>query len=58
MKRTFQQSLIATTLTAAAVFPVSAADYVIDTKDAHAFINFKIKHLGYSWLTRCYRLKN
>ncbi|MBU2713203.1 YceI family protein [Zooshikella harenae] len=28
----------------------SAADYVIDTKDAHAFIQFKIKHLGYSWL--------
>lgn len=29
---------------------VSAAEYVIDTKGAHAFINFKIKHLGYSWL--------
>ena len=28
-----------------------AADYVIDTKGAHAAINFKIKHLGYSWLT-------
>lgn len=28
----------------------NAADYVIDTKGAHAFINFKIKHLGYSWL--------
>ncbi|MBQ4862764.1 YceI family protein [Pseudoalteromonas sp. MMG013] len=28
----------------------SAANYVIDTKGAHAFINFKIKHLGYSWL--------
>jgi polyisoprenoid-binding protein YceI len=27
-----------------------AADYVIDTKGAHAFVNFKIKHLGYSWL--------
>ena len=51
MKRTFQQLLMATTLTAAAAFPVSAADYVIDTKGAHAFINFKIKHLGYSWLT-------
>jgi len=32
-------------------FNVSAADYVIDDKGAHAFINFKIKHLGYSWLT-------
>ncbi|GAA60340.1 UPF0312 protein Pmen_0419 [Pseudoalteromonas sp. BSi20652] len=29
---------------------VDAADYVIDTKGAHAFVNFKIKHLGYSWL--------
>lgn len=28
-----------------------AADYVIDAKGAHASINFKIKHLGYSWLT-------
>lgn len=27
-----------------------AADYTIDTKGAHAFIQFKIKHLGYSWL--------
>jgi polyisoprenoid-binding protein YceI len=30
---------------------VFAADYVIDTKGAHASINFKIQHLGYSWLT-------
>jgi len=27
-----------------------AEDYVIDTKGMHAFIQFKIKHLGYSWL--------
>ena len=27
-----------------------AADYIIDTKGAHAFIQFHIKHLGYSWL--------
>ncbi len=26
------------------------ADYTIDTKGAHAFIQFHIKHLGYSWL--------
>ena len=31
--------------------PAIAADYVIDTKGAHASINFKIRHLGYSWLT-------
>lgn len=29
----------------------NAADYVIDTKGAHASINFKVQHLGYSWLT-------
>lgn len=28
----------------------SAADYAIDTKGAHASINLKIKHLGYSWI--------
>ncbi len=27
-----------------------AAKYIIDTKGSHAFIHFKIKHLGYSWL--------
>lgn len=27
-----------------------ATEYKIDTAGAHAFINFKIKHLGYSWL--------
>lgn len=31
--------------------PASAADYVIDTKNAHASITFRIKHLGFSWLT-------
>lgn len=29
---------------------LGAAEYVIDTKDSHAFIQFKIPHLGYSWL--------
>lgn len=28
-----------------------AADYVIDREGAHASVNFKIQHLGYSWLT-------
>ena len=27
-----------------------ANDYVIDTKGAHAFIQFRVQHLGYSWL--------
>jgi polyisoprenoid-binding protein YceI len=35
-------------LSAPALLP--AADYVIDTEKAHAFIQFRIKHLGYSWL--------
>lgn len=30
--------------------PLQADDYDIDTKGAHAFIQFKIKHIGYSWL--------
>lgn len=29
----------------------NAADYALDIKGAHAFINFKTKHLGVSWLT-------
>ena len=28
----------------------AAENYVIDTKGAHAFVQFRIKHLGYSWL--------
>ena len=51
-------SIIKKTLAAAALSAsvmgmsatASAADYVIDTKGAHAFINFKVSHLGYSWL--------
>jgi polyisoprenoid-binding protein YceI len=31
--------------------PAFAADFVIDTKGQHASIQFRIKHLGYSWLT-------
>jgi polyisoprenoid-binding protein YceI len=27
-----------------------AENYVIDTDGAHAFVQFRIKHLGYSWL--------
>ncbi|KTF14338.1 YceI family protein [Pseudoalteromonas sp. 10-33] len=45
--------LINTAVSAALVLSASAAnaaEYIIDTKGAHAFVNFKIKHLGYSWL--------
>lgn len=34
-----------------AVLPAQAADYVIDTEKAHAFIDFRIQHLGYSWMS-------
>jgi polyisoprenoid-binding protein YceI len=39
-------------MTASFVFatPLQAEEYVIDTKGSHAFIQFRIKHLGYSWL--------
>ncbi len=31
-------------------YSAHAADYVIDTKNAHAFIQFKISHLGFSFI--------
>ena len=45
--------LLAPVLAALAALPTLAlADrYLIDTKDAHASIHFRIQHLGYSWLT-------
>jgi polyisoprenoid-binding protein YceI len=45
----FSLAFVAATLAVAA--PASAADFVIDTAKAHASINFRVKHLGYSWLT-------
>ncbi|MDP5037126.1 MAG: YceI family protein [Alishewanella sp.] len=42
--------LLAATLATLSALPVHAADYVIDTQGAHAFVQFKISHLGYSWL--------
>lgn len=46
------KTLLATGLAMAMVMPLSAsaADYVIDTKGAHASINFKVSHLGYSYI--------
>ncbi|MFC3608323.1 YceI family protein [Stutzerimonas tarimensis] len=32
-----------------------AADYIIDKEGQHAFVNFKISHLGYSWLYGTFR---
>lgn len=48
-----KKTLIAASLFAAtglASVPAVADDYVIDTEGAHAFVQFKINHLGYSWL--------
>ena len=45
------KTLGASVLFAAMASSASAADYMIDNKGAHASINFKIQHLGYSWLT-------
>lgn len=52
--KTLLKSTIVSAAMAAALFSgavAQAADYVIDTKGAHASVQFKIKHLGYSWLT-------
>ncbi|MFT6266536.1 MAG: polyisoprenoid-binding protein YceI [Oleiphilaceae bacterium] len=49
MKKVLLTTILALSTTYAAL--VEAADYKIDVKGAHASINFKIKHLGYSWLT-------
>ncbi len=45
--KTFSAVVMGMALT---VGTVSAAEYEIDTKGAHAFVQFKISHLGYSWL--------
>ena len=43
--------LLASAVTIGLLSPLThAADYIIDHKGAHASVNFKIKHLGYSWL--------
>ena len=40
-------------LTAAMIIsaPTMAGEYQIDTRGAHAFIQFQIKHMGFSWLS-------
>lgn len=47
-----KKTLIAMSLLGlSAMMPVQAADYVIDTEKAHAFIDFRIQHLGFSWMS-------
>lgn len=47
-----KKTMIAVALASTALFTgvTQAEEYVIDVEGQHAFINFKIKHLGYSWL--------
>ena len=48
------KKLLLTTLLLTAPFGISsasAADYVIDVEGMHAAINFKVRHVGISWLT-------
>lgn len=48
------KTLTALSLAGVLLLPGLAAaeveEYVIDTEDGHAFIQFRIQHLGYSWL--------
>ncbi|WP_133405318.1 YceI family protein [Parashewanella tropica] len=45
-----KKTVLMAALFAAMTGSVNAADYKVDIEGAHAFVNFKIKHLGYSWL--------
>jgi polyisoprenoid-binding protein YceI len=48
MKNTITYAFMAAAMLTATT--ASAGEYIIDDKGAHASIEFKIKHLGYSWL--------
>jgi len=50
--RSLSKLLAPLALTAALLAPglAAAEKYIIDTEGAHAFVQFRIKHLGYSWL--------
>ena len=53
MKKTILSRALLTTALAGSLLlsgAVSATDYVIDTKGAHASIDFKVSHLGYSFV--------
>ena len=49
--------LLATVLATSTLISAAAnaTSYKVDTAGQHAFINFKIKHLGYSWLTGTFK---
>lgn len=54
MKKLIASVVTASVLGAASVLgmaaQVQAAEYAVDKKGAHAFVQFRVKHLGYSWL--------
>jgi polyisoprenoid-binding protein YceI len=47
LKKAFAALVLGSALVGGHAF---AADYAIDKQGQHAFVNFKISHLGYSWL--------
>ena len=49
MKKTFKMA-IAGIAAMVAVTSTMAEEYKIDTDGMHAFVQFRVKHLGYSWL--------
>ena len=49
MKKTIKVA-IASIATMAAVSTALAEDYVVDSEGMHAFVQFRVQHLGYSWL--------
>lgn len=48
---TFKKLAAAIAFAASLALPASAAEYAFDIKGQHASIDFRVKHLGYSWLT-------
>ncbi|MGQ4277444.1 YceI family protein [Pseudidiomarina sp. E22-M8] len=49
MKKLLLAAAVSAALTGG-ISQAQAADYVIDIEGQHAFVQFKISHLGYSWL--------
>jgi len=52
------KTLIAAALLMVASMPANAEQYDFDIKGQHAFIQFKVKHLGFSWILGSFRTFN
>ena len=52
IKRSLTTAALAAAIATPVALPTSAqaAEYVLDTEGQHAFIEWRIQHLGYSWL--------